>query len=549
MRVLVVEDHAPVAESIRSDARGAQVRRQRRGATAKPGSIISCAAATTRRSSTSACPAWTASRWRARRGPKECKRRSSCSPRATPSRIALPASTAAPTTISSSHSSRKSSSLASRRFSGAPSARCSASSKPERCAWISPPAAVTLRRKAAGPGSDGVSLAGVSRAQRRHRAFARADRGAHLGLRFRRLEQHRRRLRQPASPQAQGTGSERRHRNRVGYRIPLTRRDRSRGGPLSGHFRLRALRAQRGRVRVHGPGVRVDAGARAGYARRAAARSQPPCAASSSRSRRLDAPLVAIVAVASYVLARATIAPLEAARRARAALRRGRGARAALPADRHRRDRAGRAHRSVAARAARRSRAIARSALEASDVVTRFVDARARSGAARTALRAGRSRGNRRETSRDTQPVAQAHGIRLEVSAASAIVDGDERRLRELARNLLENAIRHARASVSIASRRNGRIVRNRRRRRRRRRSTCRARAHLRTILSARRRRFGHGPGARDRALDRTRARRSRNGRVRAERRRAIRRRYSRATEDVGRISAGWARNSPRHAV
>jgi len=39
----------------------------------------------------------------------------------------------------------------------------------------------------------------------------------------------------------------------------------------------------------------------------------------------------------------------------------------------------------------------------------------------------------------------------------SAIVDGDERRLRELARNLLENGVRHARASVRIASQRNGR--------------------------------------------------------------------------------------------
>ncbi|MBV8067646.1 MAG: ATP-binding protein, partial [Candidatus Eremiobacteraeota bacterium] len=40
----------------------------------------------------------------------------------------------------------------------------------------------------------------------------------------------------------------------------------------------------------------------------------------------------------------------------------------------------------------------------------------------------------------------------------SAIVDGDERRLRELARNLLDNAVRHARACVSIASRAHGRI-------------------------------------------------------------------------------------------
>lgn len=46
----------------------------------------------------------------------------------------------------------------------------------------------------------------------------------------------------------------------------------------------------------------------------------------------------------------------------------------------------------------------------------------------------------------------------MQSTPSSAIVDGDERRLFELARNLLENAIRHARTSVSIASRRNGRL-------------------------------------------------------------------------------------------
>ena len=58
---------------------------------------------------------------------------------------------------------------------------------------------------------------------------------------------------------------------------------------------------------------------------------------------------------------------------------------------------------------------------------------------------------------RDAAASANARNVRIESSPESAIVDGDERRLRELARNLLENAVRHARSRVSIASSRNGR--------------------------------------------------------------------------------------------
>jgi two-component system OmpR family sensor kinase len=48
-------------------------------------------------------------------------------------------------------------------------------------------------------------------------------------------------------------------------------------------------------------------------------------------------------------------------------------------------------------------------------------------------------------------PRAQAASITLQLEASSAIVDGDARRLRELARNLLENALRHARSRVVFA--------------------------------------------------------------------------------------------------
>lgn len=48
-------------------------------------------------------------------------------------------------------------------------------------------------------------------------------------------------------------------------------------------------------------------------------------------------------------------------------------------------------------------------------------------------------------------PRAGAASIALRLEATSAIVDGDARRLRELARNLLENALRHARSQVVLA--------------------------------------------------------------------------------------------------
>lgn len=48
------------------------------------------------------------------------------------------------------------------------------------------------------------------------------------------------------------------------------------------------------------------------------------------------------------------------------------------------------------------------------------------------------------------QPRAAAANLSLEAEVASAIVDGDARRLRELMRNLLENALLHARSLIRI---------------------------------------------------------------------------------------------------
>jgi signal transduction histidine kinase len=171
----------------------------------------------------------------------------------------------------------------------------------------------------------------------------------------------------------------------------------------------------------------------------------------------IDAPLIAIVALSSYVLARATIAPLEAsAERERIfaadAAHELRSPLAAIAAIAQ----AARASASAEDRTA--FEAIARSALEASAVVTDLLTL-AR-GPARRALQCEPVdlAAVVASCSRETEPIAAARGIRLRSSPASAIVDGDERRLRELARNLLDNAIRHARENVAIASRRSGRL-------------------------------------------------------------------------------------------
>ena len=61
--------------------------------------------------------------------------------------------------------------------------------------------------------------------------------------------------------------------------------------------------------------------------------------------------------------------------------------------------------------------------------------------------------------SKEFTPIAQAKHLRIDTETNSAIVNGDERRLRELLRNLLENAVRHARSNVRVATSPNGRRV------------------------------------------------------------------------------------------
>lgn len=169
----------------------------------------------------------------------------------------------------------------------------------------------------------------------------------------------------------------------------------------------------------------------------------------------VDVPLTIVVAVASYALARAAIAPLEAAR------------------DRERQFAADAAHglRSplaaiVAVAQAGRARTgaaerddfdtIARNALEASDAIADLLTLARQPGPAVLQREPVDLAAIVAAVSRELAPVAARRSIELEVEAGNAIVDGDERRLREMARNLLDNAIRHARTRVRIASQRNG---------------------------------------------------------------------------------------------
>lgn len=55
-----------------------------------------------------------------------------------------------------------------------------------------------------------------------------------------------------------------------------------------------------------------------------------------------------------------------------------------------------------------------------------------------------------RDTAREFEGRAQSAGLRLDCEMQSTIAPGDERRIREVARNLMENALRHARSQIRV---------------------------------------------------------------------------------------------------
>jgi signal transduction histidine kinase len=171
-----------------------------------------------------------------------------------------------------------------------------------------------------------------------------------------------------------------------------------------------------------------------------------------------DIPLLAIVGGASWLLARSSIEPLVAAR------------------EREREFAADAAHRlrsplaTIAAVAqAAKAEASERYALEFETITQAALDASQTVGELLTLSRPAASRLLQREpvdlavlarnVSKEFEARAAERGLAIETRAKSAIVDGDERRLRELLRNLLENALRHARSRVAVESHANGRTI------------------------------------------------------------------------------------------
>lgn len=171
-----------------------------------------------------------------------------------------------------------------------------------------------------------------------------------------------------------------------------------------------------------------------------------------------DLPLLCIVGAASWWLARASLEPLIAARERERA----------FSADAAHELRSPLATIAALAQAARPAApAQTREALDA--VVVEALDASTLVGELLTLARAAQPELLHREpidvaavlagVTKECAAAAAERAIRLRAEPQSAIVNGDERRLRELARNLVENAVRHAKSSVTVQTRPDGRIV------------------------------------------------------------------------------------------
>jgi signal transduction histidine kinase len=169
----------------------------------------------------------------------------------------------------------------------------------------------------------------------------------------------------------------------------------------------------------------------------------------------INVPLVIVFGLASYVLARAAIAPITAARErerifAADAAHELRSPLTAIAAS------AQAARTTADPQSAAAFESITHTALEASELVSDLLTLARDPNRAVLMCEPVDLAAVTLSCVRETQAAAGARGVRLDSATQSAIVDGDERRLKELVRNLLENAIRHARGSVRVATHGNG---------------------------------------------------------------------------------------------
>ncbi|HEY9179310.1 MAG TPA: HAMP domain-containing sensor histidine kinase, partial [Candidatus Baltobacteraceae bacterium] len=156
-----------------------------------------------------------------------------------------------------------------------------------------------------------------------------------------------------------------------------------------------------------------------------------------------DVPLIVVVGIAAWLLARASLAPLLAAQERERSF-------AADAAHALRSPLATIASIAQAQRAtappeiAEALTTIARAALDASDTVGDLLTL-ARSAQPQALAKEPIDLGAVvSDTAKEFRQIAGDRGLRFDVEPSSVIIEADERRIRELTRNLLSNAVRHA---------------------------------------------------------------------------------------------------------
>lgn len=162
-----------------------------------------------------------------------------------------------------------------------------------------------------------------------------------------------------------------------------------------------------------------------------------------------DVPLLIVVGAASWLLARASIEPLLAAQERERAF--AADAAHALRSPLATIASVAQAARGEAGNDADAFDTIAGAAIDASRTVAELLTL-ARSADARALAKEPLDLAAvAADTSREFLQLAADRRIDLELQVRSVIVDADERRVRELLRNLLSNAVRHARASIQVS--------------------------------------------------------------------------------------------------